>query len=579
MQPDSPPPVRRVLPPTAWLAGVAVLAAGVLTWRLWASPGRRIVAGNPDDVALFSWYLKHTAWSVVHGHNPFLYTTMNAPVGVNGMWNTTLVLPGVIMTPITLLAGPVVSYNLLFVASFVIAALAAFRLIERFVDNHVAAAIGAMVYAFSPAMVTSGLGHLSLVLSAAIAPVLLLLVHDAVTGRRSPLVIGALLGVTSAAQILIGEEMLFQAAIAATIALLVLAINRPRHVLSRLRPLAYVAGVAAVITLALDGYPLWLQFFGPLHQHGSPFTLLYFVADLRGFIVPSGRYLVASRSDAMFAAAYGGGAPEYLAYLGAPLVVAAVAIAVWRARDLRVRVVFLTGACLALASLGGTLLINGRHTQVHLPWGLVERWRVFEGALPDRFAMLVALAVGILLAMGADRLQSTGKPSMRVACFVLAAVVLVPIVPRPYQAQRLPPIPAFFSDARRWIAAGSTVLLLPFPDAFHTEPLYWQAQSNMRFRIPGGYFIGPSWDGHAFIGGPGPRPTAQLLLQVGQSNQAPPVTADVRRMFMEDLAYWGADYVVLAPSPTSSALLTFVRTALDQDPRAADDVFLWEVSP
>jgi hypothetical protein len=557
---------------------VATLAAGLLTWRLWPSLGQRVVSGNPDDVALFSWYLKHTAWSVIHGHNPFLYTTMNAPVGVNGMWNTTLVLPGVIMTPITLLAGPVVSYNVLFVASFVGAAVAAFVLIKRFVASNIAAGIGAFVYAFSPAMVTAGLGHLSLVLSTALTPVVLLLIRDAVTGKRSPFVVGALLGVTGAAQILIGEEMLFEAAIAATIALLILALNRPKHVLRRLPRLLRVAVVAVAITVALDAYPLWLQFFGPLHQHGSPFTLLFFVADLRGFIVPSSRYWVASLSDARFAAAYGGGAPEYLAYLGAPLIVAMVAIAVWRVRDLRVRVVFLTAACLALASLGGTLLINGRHTQVHLPWGLVEHWRVFEGALPDRFALLVALAAGTLLAMGSDRLLSIGNVSGRVACLLLAMVILAPIVPKPYQADRVPPVPAFFSHAQRWIASGSTVVLLPFPDALHTEPLYWQAASNMRFRIPGGYFIGPASDGHPFIGGPGPRPTAQLFLQIGESGQVPEVTAGVRQQLLDDLAYWDADYIVLAPGPASHALLTFVRTAMHQNPQVAEDVFLWAVS-
>jgi hypothetical protein len=558
---------------------VATLAAVLLTWRLWPWLGRRVVSGNPDDAALFSWYLKHTAWSVIHGHNPFLYTTMNAPVGVNGMWNTTLVLPAVIMTPITLLAGPVVSYNLLFVASFVGAALAAFGLIKRFVVSPLAAGIGAMVYAFSPAMVTAGLGHLSLMLSTALTPVILLLFHEAVTGERSPFVVGALVGVAAAAQILIGEEMLFEAAIAATLTLLILALNRPKHVLRRLPRLLRVAGVAVPIAVALDGYPLWLQFFGPLHQHGSPFTLLYFVADLRGFIVPSSRYWVASMADARFAAAYGGGAPEYMAYLGAPLIVAIVAIAVWRARDVRVRVVFLTGACLALASLGGTLLINGRHTQVHLPWGLVERWRVFEGALPDRFALLVALAAGILLAMGSDRLLRSGNGSARAASLLLAVVILAPIVPKPYQAEGVPPVPAFFSHAQRWIAPGSTVVLLPFPDALHTEPLYWQDASNLRFRIPGGYFIGPAADGHAFIGGPGPRPTGQLFLQIEQSGQVPEVTAEIRRQFLDDLAYWDAGYIVLAPAPTSDALLTFVRTALNQNPRVADDVFLWALSP
>ena len=76
----------------------------------------------------------------------------------------------------------------------------------------------------------------------------------------------------------------------------------------------------------------------------------------------------------------------------------------------------------------------------------------------------------------------------------------------------------------------------------------------------------------------GGRPTAQLFLQISESGQVPEVTTGIRHQFLDDLAYWDADYVVLAPAPASDALLTFVRTALNQDPQAADDVFLWVVS-
>jgi hypothetical protein len=58
------------------------------------------VAGNPTDADLFAWYLRYAADAVTHGHLPALVTTaMNAPVGVNMMWNTSILLPGVLLTP------------------------------------------------------------------------------------------------------------------------------------------------------------------------------------------------------------------------------------------------------------------------------------------------------------------------------------------------------------------------------------------------------------------------------------------------------------------------------------------------
>src|SRR5215468_8515669 len=66
----------------------------------------RMIAGNPDDIRLFTWYLQHGPWSVAHGRNPLYFATMNAPAGVNGMWNTSLLLPALLLAPVTALAGP-----------------------------------------------------------------------------------------------------------------------------------------------------------------------------------------------------------------------------------------------------------------------------------------------------------------------------------------------------------------------------------------------------------------------------------------------------------------------------------------
>ena len=94
-------------------------AALILTWRLWADPASRTVAGNPTDADLFAWYLRHAADAVTHGHLPALVTTaMNAPVGVNMMWNTSILLPGVLLTPVTLLFGPQVSLTVLTTLGF-----------------------------------------------------------------------------------------------------------------------------------------------------------------------------------------------------------------------------------------------------------------------------------------------------------------------------------------------------------------------------------------------------------------------------------------------------------------------------
>src|SRR5215471_13866664 len=218
-------PVRlraSILAPACYLAG-----AILLTWRLWADPASRFVAPNAGDADLFGWYLRYAATAVSHGHLPALVTSaMNAPTGVNLMWNTSLLLPGVLLTPVTLLLGPQVSLTILTTAGFAGSASALFWVLRRWQVSTRAAALAGAVYGFSPAMLHSALGHYDLQFA-----VLLPLIIDAglcvavgplpsLPARPAPALIpavvrdGTRLGLLLAAQLFISEEMALITAIA-----------------------------------------------------------------------------------------------------------------------------------------------------------------------------------------------------------------------------------------------------------------------------------------------------------------------------------------------------------------------------
>ena len=129
---------------------ISLLVSLYLSWHLLGDLANRMVAGNAADIRLFTWYLEHDSQSVLHGHDPLFFTTMNAPVGVNAMWNTSLLLPALIMTPVTLLAGPLAAYNVLFVLALATGPLCAFPLLRRFTGSVPAAGLGALVFGFSP---------------------------------------------------------------------------------------------------------------------------------------------------------------------------------------------------------------------------------------------------------------------------------------------------------------------------------------------------------------------------------------------------------------------------------------------
>ena len=567
-------PVRPEIRPYIVLGLISLVVSLYLTWHLLGDLPNRMVAGNPADIRLFTWYLEHDAQSVLHGQDPLFFTTMNAPVGVNAMWNTSLLLPALIMTPVTLLAGPLASYNVLFVLGLATGPLCAFPLLRRFTGSVPAAGLGALVFGFSPAVLASGIGHINLVLTG-LMPITLLLADDLATGRRDPWPGGAALGLAMAAQLFTSEELLFQTALVLLVAGVLVLVTQPRAVTAAALGRIGRGSVAALgVFVFVSGGALWLQFFGPLHQYGSPFTLGYFETDAREFYVPARMLWLTTRGSSAFAASYVPGAPEYLAYLGIPLLVTAPLVGIARIRDPRTRLLLGIGAVFGLLSLGGTLLDNGRQTAIRLPWGAVEGWPIFGSALPDRFAIVVALAAAGLLAVAVGWLLGTGRASARIAAALLAAACVVPLLPRPYPAAAADPIPPFFPAAARWLAPGSTVLLLPYPTAAQTVPLAWQAAAHMAFQMPGGYFIGPTAGGHAYVGGPGPTAVATTLIEIQLGLPAPPVTPALRASFWQDMSYWGARAIVAGPG-TRAALTRFITQVVRRAPLRTGGVLLW----
>ncbi|HEV2253531.1 MAG TPA: hypothetical protein VGS06_10085, partial [Streptosporangiaceae bacterium] len=600
------------------LAGVYyLLAALALTLWLWRDPAWRTVAGNPNDADQMAWFFRYDATAIAHFHLPALVTTaMNAPQGVNVMWNTFMLLPGVLLAPVTLAFGPQVSMTLLLTAGFAGSATAMFAVLRRWRVSVPAAALGAAVYGFSPALVHSAIGHYDLQFA-----VLLPLIVDAVlrlaAGRVSTWRGGLQLGLLVTAQLFISEELLFGAGLTAALLLVVMAASRPRDVPGRVRNLAGGVGIAAGVLVVLAGYPLWVQFFGPLYQHGSPFTTDFFKNDLSGFVVPSSFMFFHTAGSAAEALRYQGQLPEYLGYLGWPLIVvlAAGTIRFWRRLPVRACAV----ACVVLEvfSLGGTLLASGHeHAWLKLPWYWLQSLPVLSAALPDRFSILADGAAAALLACCADaavpalaafarsvpgrRLRlpwlAAGR---RAAAVVMGAAVLavLPIVPRPLPAVAAISVPPGWSAAFAALdlRASATVLAVPVPMSTFTEPLRWQADTGQPRALVGGYFMGPAANGHAYTDGSGLSQAGRYLnilwaeseaglpvaLTGGVPASAHPGSPSYVRVapvstakMLAQIAAWHVTAVV-AVAVRNSILADYLTTLLGPPAVIAGDVMAW----
>ena len=512
-----------------------LLAALAVTLWLWRDPATRTVAGNANDADQIAWFFRYDATALVHGHLPALVTTaMNAPQGVSVMWNTFMLLPGALLAPVTLLLGPQTALTVFMTAGFAGSALAMFAVLRRWDAGLPAAALGGAVYGFSPAVLHSAIGHYDLQF-AVLPPLIIDAGLRLATGRTSAVRGGLWLGLLVTAQLFITEEILAVTAIAGVILAAVLAASRPRAVAGSVGRVAAGLGLAACVTAVIAGYPLGMQFFGPLREHGSPFTTDFFKNDLSSFVVPSSYQLFHTAGSAAAAARYQGQLPEYLGYLGWPLLIVLVLAAIFAWRRLPVRATAVACVLLGVFSLGGTLLFGGHgHPAIKLPWYWLQGLPLLSEALPDRFSLVADGAAAALLAFAADAaipvvaaFAGRRRPGLaagwRPAAVVMSGAVLavLPIVPKPLPVDAATPVPPGWSAAFHALRlpASASVLVVPIPMSTFTEPLRWQADTGEPISLVGGYFIGPTRNGRGYIDGSGTPPAGLYLNAIWSFSQ------------------------------------------------------------
>jgi len=512
-----------------------VLGAVAVTWRLWADPGARAQVGDAQDVTLFAWFMRYEATAVAHWHLPALVTAaMNPPQGVSLMWNTSLLLPGVLLAPVTLLAGPQVTLTTVLTLGFAGSAAALFWVLRRWGASTVAAALGGAVYGFSPALLNSGIGHYHLQF-AVLPPLIIDALLRLLAGRGRAAFSGAWLGLLAAAQLFTGEELLTDTALAAVLLTVALAASHPRAVRDRARDWAFGMGISVLIFLTLCGPALWQQFGGPLREHYVAHTThytSYLSAHPFGFVTPPGDLLLHTAGSAATAASYPTHLSEYLAYLGWPLLAVLVIAAVWGWRDPRVRVCAVTFAALELLSLGDAY----------------HRVPLLSQLIPDRLAILADGAAAALLAFALDRARTAAArapgPLWGQLATATAVLAVLPLLPLPYQAAPVAPVPGGWQAAlaRLRLTPGARVLVVPIPYNKFTQAMRWQASTGAPGTLIGGFFLGPNQDGTTKVN-PGPATADALDLDPLWAGRRPEARRSLAEM-RADLQSWHPAAVV-----------------------------------
>ena len=569
--------IAAALPDLASLL-VCLLLAGLLFARNWASPTTTSTGAGVGDGALMMWFLQWTPRALQDGLNPLLTTHMNVPDGVNVMWNTSLLLPGLVLAPVTMTFGPVLTFNLLLALGPGLSAWCAAIAFRRYVDSRFAALVGGLVFGFSPYMLAQLRGHLQLTLVFLVPLLLLVLDEILVRQRWRPLLAGAVLGLLAACQLYIGEEVLAFTAIIGLVELLLLVALSPRQVRRRVGYALLAFAAAAVVFGALAAWPLAFQLSGPQHVAGDLHVVDKLATDLYGPLVPNRVQAIAPEAAVQVSSRFPGNEAEINGYLGIPLllIIGFTAARWWRTPVVRMATLLLLVPL--VLSMGARLHVGGHRTQVPLPWAMIDSLPLLESAVPNRLMLPATLFAGLLLALFIDRAREWAAVP-RVAAMVMVAAALLALVPRGPLGGTPVQVPAFFAGREvERIPEGSAALLVPFPKAGSAAAMFWQATADLRFRIPGGYFVGPGPAGEPRYGASA-RPLSGWLAKLRSGWRVPRLQPALRAQLIDDLAYWRVGTVVVGPTDrpgTEATTVALLTDLLGRPPSVVGGVWLWE---
>jgi hypothetical protein len=563
----------------------------VLTMPVWRHPTTDYI-GFPSDPMMFMGFLGWYPFAISHGLNPLHDGYVNLPGGSNMMWATTVPLLSLVLWPITAAFNVIASWNVGVLGLLVLNGYCTFLWVRRHVRHESAAWLGALILVVGPFSLFRAQGHLNLL---AFFPVPLVIVElEKLLGHETTArAAGWKIGVLMAVELLCSEDIVSMSAVAFGTGLVIFAVLQRRGLVRQARLLVSSLATSIPAFLLITGAPLAYQFFGPGRIVGLLHPPDIFVTDLVNVVVPGYFEALNPSFAAHLANHWSAGFGESESYIGVPLLLVSIFVAVrWR-REAWVRAVGLGTLAILIWSLGSYLHFDGVTEQVPLPGRLLSALPVFDNLLPVRFDLFTEFGLAALAAVFVDRivLNRTLGRERRFGGSVLFLLVCVTLAPRAPLTVYEPQIPKYFSPAggAASLRQGTVALVVPYGDGDNSEePMLWQATSGFRFRMVAGDMEtagrdGTPMEGRTLWGTGTPMDCIFQYLQNGESISsctAHPVTAvrsaldklRVSMIIMGPMDY--GDNPALAP-PVSA----FLSKVAGGKPRADEGALLWNYHP
>ena len=554
------PAVKLPVWPLSALGIYLVLSVAFFGRDVVRAPATKVLGDDGADKTIFLWSLAWVPHALGRLEDPFATHLIWAPRGTDLAWVTWTPLAGLIASPVTLLAGPVVSFNIFALAAPALAAWVAFLLFREVGGQPYPALLGGAIFGFSPFVVNHLIGHLHMMLVFLI-PLCGLLVMRRVRHRLRRRTYIAGIALCFGSQLLLSTELAVGLVLAGSITAIVALIQMPA-----LRPQLQRLLVESTIALALGcalASPMLVHAFLIAGEKARPQrSSLRASTDVANLVVPTRRILLRPSSADSINHRFSAGRVERTAYLGLPLILAVIGYGVSRrGRSRPGSVLTISLAAVLICSFGARIRVAG-YDIAPGPWRYAPHLPLLEGVKPARLSIFVALFATLAATLW---LADAPRSRFRWAVLALSAVALLPNPAGRWWAADVPQS-TFFSQgfAKTWIHEGDAVIVLPYGPAGWS--MYWQAEDGLRFRLVGGHIGRPT------------TPAEAKWDRYYRALRGIPVKVDVTpEEFRTFLRGHGVDAIVIAPETRWRARL--LVESLGITPAHVGDATVYRLKP
>ncbi|WP_143217814.1 hypothetical protein [Acidithiobacillus ferrivorans] len=432
-----------------------------------------------SDAESFIWFIYWWPYAIMHDLNPFITHYIWSPGGVNLTWATSIPTLSLITAPLTIMFGPVFSWNLLSLLAAPLNAFCAFVLLKYLYKNNAAAFLGGYVFGYSSYVIGQLFGgHLNLDFICLIPlSILLFIMHtNKDINKYYFVIIMALIIFLEAG---ISTEVLATATLFGFVSIMLFFVfekgSRSKLIVSSLCLLS--SYVIAAVFLAPFLYFLINGFDGAPKFVASPST---YSSDLLNYVIPTPITRIGRTVFASIYSRFTGNYAEEGAYIGVPLLLLFALslidkIVENRRTGFALLVIFVM---VIVFSFGPFIHVNGVNTHIKMPWSFFKQAPLIGKALPTRFTNYASLIVAITIGFWLSTEAATKKRYVAVIASIMFIVPNTSIY-----NWGAPSVPSIFTKHN--ILKNNNVIVLPFG---YTGPsMFWQLESGMAFNMVGGY--------------------------------------------------------------------------------------------